>query len=209
MKLLFATGNEYKYLLMKDRLKNLKDIEIVIPKMLGISINVIEDGITPEKNAIKKATSYYNELHMPVIAEDSALYIDKFSESDQPGLFVKRVNGKENLTDEEILDYYIQKLNEYGGESLAGYHTGVCLIDEEGNISSKTIEETKFLLTTKLYDGESKSGGVLEPLSYDLLNKKYFTERTEEDKKRHYEKLDEEYKNLVKNKLLAKKKVTI
>ena len=44
MKLLFATGNQYKYELMKERLKDFSDIEVVIPKMLGININIIEDG---------------------------------------------------------------------------------------------------------------------------------------------------------------------
>ena len=58
MKLLFATGNQYKYELMKERLKEFTDIEVVIPKMLGLNINIIEDGKTPEENAIKKATQY-------------------------------------------------------------------------------------------------------------------------------------------------------
>ena len=202
MKLLFATGNDYKYNLMKERLKSLEEIEVITPKMIGVTIDVVEDGKTPEENAIKKAKSYYNAVHMPVIAEDSALYIDKFSEEDQPGLFVKRVNGREDLTDEEILDYYIKKLTEYGNESLAGYHTGVCLIDSEGNIYSDVIKETKFLLTTKLHKKKSEKGGVLEPLSFDLEANKYFEERTEEDKKKHYEKLDDEYRKLVKTKIL-------
>ena len=79
--------------------------------MLDININVIEDGKTPEENAIKKAKQYYDVAKIPTIAEDSGLYIDKFSEEEQPGLFVKRVNGVEGLSDEEILNYYINKLN--------------------------------------------------------------------------------------------------
>ena len=205
MKLLFATGNQMKYSLMKERLKSLTELEVVTPTMIGINIDVVEDGTTPEENAIKKAKEYYEVAKMPIIAEDSGLYIDKFKEEEQPGLFVKRVNGKEGLSDEEILKYYVDKLNNYGGESLAAYNTGVCLIDEEGNIYSRLLEEEKFLLTSKI-DNTSKyqSGGVLDCISYDLSANKYFTNCTKEDKQKHYEKLDNEYRILVKKYILKK-----
>ena len=205
MKLLFATGNEKKYELMKERLKELKEIELVNPNMLGININVVEDGITPEENAIKKATAYYKVAKISTIAEDSGLYIDKFTSEDQPGLFVKRVNGKEDLSDEEILNYYIFKLNKYGGKSLAAYNTGVCLIDEEGNINSDCIEETKFLLTSEVDEESRGIGGVLDCISYDLDAKKYFPKCTLEDKRKHYEKLDNEYRKLVKKYILKRR----
>ena len=204
MRLLFATGNKTKYELMKERLKELSEIEFVIPSMLGININVIEDGKTPEENAIKKAKQYYDVAKIPTIAEDSGLYIDEFSDDEQPGLFVKRVNGKENLSDEEVLKYYIDKLNKYGGKSLASYHTGVCLIDEEGNIYSELLKETKFLMTSEIRNNNYTSGGILDLISYDLKANKYFTERSEDDKKKHYENLDYEYRKLVKNHILKK-----
>ena len=204
MKLLFGTGNKMKYEMMKERLKELSDIEVIIPKMLDLNLDIVEDGNTPEENAIIKAKAYYEATKLPTIAEDSGLYIDKFSEDEQPGLFVKRVNGIEGLSDEEILNHYISKLNTYGGESLACYHTGVCLIDENGNIHSDIIEEEKFLLTTKVYEGEKVSGGVLECISYDINANKYFSDRNELDKKKHYEKLDNQYRELVKKYILKK-----
>ena len=193
-----------KYEMMKERLKELKDIEVIIPKMLDLNLDIVENGKTPEENAIIKAKAYYEATKLPTIAEDSGLYIDKFSDEEQPGLFVKRVNGIEGLSDEEILKHYIDKLNTYGGESLACYHTGVCLIDEDGNIHSDIIEETKFLLTTKVYEGKKISGGVLECISYDIEANKYFSERNEIDKKKHYEKLDKQYQDLVKKYILKK-----
>ena len=165
MKLLFATGNKMKYELMCERLKPLTDIEVVIPKMLDLNIDIIEDGTTPVENAVKKATQYYEATHMPVIAEDSGLYIDEFSDNEQPGLFVKRVNGKEGLSDEEVINHYIAKLKEHGGKSLAAYHTGVCLIDEDGNIYTELIKETKFLLTSEKNEKEFVSGGCLDCIS--------------------------------------------
>ena len=194
-----------KYELMKERLKSLSEIEVITPKMLDINIDVVEDGLTPEENAIKKAVEYYNVAKIPTIAEDSGLYIDKFSDDEQPGLFVKRVNGVEGLSDDVILKHYIDKLNEHGGSSLASYHTGVCLIDEDGNKYSTELEETKFMLTTEIdTKAVGMSGGVIECISYDIDANKYFSERTEEDKKNHYKKLDNEYRELVKKYILKK-----
>ena len=52
MKLLFATGNQFKKELMIERLKELKDIEVVIPKDLGVNIDVVEDGTTPSRKRL-------------------------------------------------------------------------------------------------------------------------------------------------------------
>lgn len=202
MQLLFATGNEFKFNLMKERLRELKDIELVNPKMLGIKIEVLEDGNTAEENSRKKATAYYEATKIPTISEDSGLFIDKFKRKEQPGLFVKRVNGQDNLTDKEVLNYYIKKLKEYNGRSLAHYFTGVCIIDNDGNLYSDTIEETEFLLTSKKSKKANVKGGILEPISYDLDADKYFDERTEEEKKYHHKELDDRYREIIKKYVL-------
>ena len=207
MKLLFGTGNQFKYELMKDRLKGLKDIEVIIPKMLGISIDVVEDGKTPEENAYKKAKAYYDATKMPTIAEDSGLFIDKFKRDEQPGLFVKRVHGREDLTNEEILDYYIDMLRKYEGRSLAHYYSGVCIINEDGDTCSDVIEETDFLLTTKKCKKVSLKGSILNCISYDLDAEKYFDERNEEEIKEHYQELDDRYRELVNSVLRNNQKV--
>ena len=141
---------------------------------------------------------------MPIIAEDAGLLIDKFSEEEQPRLYVKRVNGIEGLSDEEILNYYIDKLNEYGGKSLAHYYTGVALIDENGNLYSDSIDETEFLLTSKKSETKSLSGGILEPISFDIEANKYFDDRTLKEKENHYKSLNDKYCNLVKKYILKK-----
>ncbi len=197
MKLLHATKNELKYNLMKERLKKFTNIELVNPKMLGINIEVEEDGLTAEENSIKKAKAYYDATKLPTIAEDAGLYIDKFKEEEQPGLFVKRVNGKDNLTDDEIVNYYIDKLKGYNGRSFAHYFTGVAIVDKDGNIHSDTIDETEFLLTAKQCKKVSIKGGILESISFDLDAEKYFDERTKEEEEFHYKDLNEKYCNLV------------
>lgn len=199
MDLLFATGNENKYNLMKRRLSSLDDINVLMPKQIGVKINVVEDGKTAEENAIKKAQEYYNKTGMAVIAEDSGLYVDKFNENMQPGLFVRRVNGREDLTDQEILNYYINCLNMVDGESLAHYQTGVALIDTDGNIYSMTIDEEPFLFTSKMNQKDTVSGGTLDSISYDIKNKKYFNELNNDEKQQRYERIDQETLKLVSN----------
>ena len=202
MQLLFATGNEYKFNLMKERLKEFENIELVSPNMLGVNIDVVEDGTTAEENSIKKARAYYELTKMPTIAEDSGLYIDKFKPYEQPGLFVKRVNGKEGLSDEEVLKYYTDMLKKYEGRSLAHYYSGVCIIDEKGEVYSDTVEEDEFLLTAKECKKVNMKGSVLNRISYDLDAEKYFDERTEEETKFHYKELDDRYRELVKKHVL-------
>lgn len=198
-KLLFATGNSFKFDLMKKRLNVFEDLELISPKDLGVKIEVVEDGITAEENSIKKAKAYYEATKIPTIAEDSGLYIEKFKEEEQPGLFVKRVNGVEGLSDEEIFNYYFNKIKEYGGESKAHYFTGVAIVDENGEVHSNTIAETDFLLTIKLSKNKSLNGGILEPMSIDLQANKYFDEVTPEEKEEHYKELNEIYRKMVKD----------
>ena len=204
MKLLFATGNSFKFALMEERLKELEDIELVSPKMLGVHVDVVEDGKTAEENSIKKAKAYYEATKMPTIAEDSGLYIEKFKESEQPGLFVKRINGVEGLSDEEVFNYYYNKITEYGGESKARYFTGVALVDADGEVHSNTLAEHEFLLTNKLAKTKSLNGGILEPMSFDLKANKYFDDVTKEEKEEHYKELNVVYRDLVKKYILDK-----
>lgn len=200
MKLLFGTGNKNKYLLMKKRLMELSDIELINPSMLDLHLDIVEDGNTPEENAIIKAKAFYDASSIPTIAEDSGLYVEEFTDEEQPGLFVKRVNGIEGLSNEEILSSYLERINNHGGLVHASYHTGVCIIDEEGVVHSTTIKETCFEMTNKV--NYQDNGDVLDSISYDTKANKYFNERTSEDIENHYRKLDTEYKKLVKKYIL-------
>ena len=199
MKLLFATGNENKYELMKRRLKEIEGIEVIMPKHINVKIDVSEDGKTAEENAIKKAKAYYNETKLATIAEDSGLWVENFSEEEQPGLFVKRVNGREDLSDEEILNCYIEKLKNVGGESNARYKTGIAVINEKGEVFSKTVDEELFIFTSNKNDKGYIKGGLLDTISYDPISNKYFNELTEEEKAKRYKYLDEETRNMIRN----------
>ena len=198
MKLLFATGNENKYELMKRRLKELEDVEVIMPKHINVKIDINEDGSTAEENAIKKAKAYYDETKLAVIAEDSGLWVEKFSKKDQPGLFVKRIDGRDDLSDEEILECYIEKIEKAGGKTNARYKTGIAVINQKGELYSKTVDEELFVFTSKKNEKGYIKGGLLDIISYDPINKKYFNELTEEEKSKRYIGIDKEIRNMIK-----------
>ena len=110
--ILFATGNESKVNRFKEKLlergillKSLKDI--------NINLEVEENGKTAIENAEIKAKAYYDVTKITTMAMDDTMYIDDIPEDKQPGVFVRRVNGK-RLNDEEMIEYYTNLVKTYG-----------------------------------------------------------------------------------------------
>lgn len=195
MKLLYATNNNSKIYNMKRRLDNLP-IEIVGPKDLNIKLNVVE-------NAIKKASAYYEATGIPTIAGDSGLYIENIPGEKQPGLFVRRVNGKE-LTDDEMIDYYTKLVDSIGGKTIAYYITGLALVNEDG-IKTIEIEEDKFILTSKISKTNHR-GNPLDVMSIDPNVNKYYTEMSDEDFKNLGQKFDVECLQFISENILKNQK---
>ena len=132
MKLLYATKNNSKIYNMKRRLEGMP-IELLTPNDINIRISVDENGKTPSQNALKKAKAYYEETKIATIAADSGLYISDLPKNKQPGLYVRRINGKE-LTDDEMIDYYSNLMKTIGGAD-AYYLTGLALVTEYGSFT--------------------------------------------------------------------------
>ena len=80
---------------------------------MGRNSIVNENGNTPLENAEIKARAYFETFHMPVFSCDSGLYFDELKDEEQPGIHVRRVNGKE-LSDEEMTEYYASLAKKYG-----------------------------------------------------------------------------------------------
>jgi 8-oxo-dGTP diphosphatase len=178
MKLLYATSNNGKVYNMRRRLRDLP-IEIVVPENLGIKLEINEDGETTIENAIKKAEAYYNHMKMPTIAADSAMYIDGLPEEKQPGLNVRRVNGRE-LSAEEEIEYYSELIEKYGGSREAWFMTGIALITENG-LNAAGIEENRFLLTSERDTLHAWKGNPLDVIRIDLDCHKYYSEMSDEE----------------------------
>ena len=179
--ILFATGNESKVNRFKEKLlergillKSLKDI--------NINLEVEENGKTAIENAEIKAKAYYDVTKITTMAMDDTMYIDDIPEDKQPGVFVRRVNGK-RLNDEEMIEYYTNLVKTYGkdGKLNTKWISGMAII-KDGKISTYTDTTSGYYLV----DTPAKDMIEGYPLSSILVNRKvnkYDIYLSEEDKK--------------------------
>ncbi len=178
--ILFATGNQSKAKrFQKDLLK--KNIEILTLNDVNTTIEVEENGTTAIENALIKARAYANIVNCPVMAMDDTLYLENVPEDKQPGMYVRRVNGR-RLTDEEMIEHYTNLVREYGIDNkiVARWVYGMAIIanDEE---FTYTWNHSDFYLTTQPTE-ITYPGYPLDSISMNPKLNKYFTELTEEDK---------------------------
>lgn len=178
-KVLFATGNESKAKRFKDGLLR-NGIEIITIKDIDEDIEVSEDGKDAIENALIKARAYAKVLDIPVFAMDDSLYIDNIPDDKQPGLYVRRVNGK-RLSDEEMLTYYSNLAHEYGvdGKLTCRWVYGIAVINN-GVEFTYTWSKDDFYIVDKPSD-KIDPGYPLNTISINKKLNKYFTDMTKED----------------------------
>lgn len=175
MKILYGTTNKGKLQAMKKALETfdieligLGDVECELP-------HINENGTTPLENAELKARAYYEAFGMPVFSCDSGLYFDELEENEQPGLHVRRINGKE-LTDDEMIQYYASLAERHGGRITGRYRNAIYFIlDEEHHYSSMdmSIATEPFVLGTVPHT-KRVEGFPLDSLSIDIATGKYY-----------------------------------
>ena len=178
---LFATSNQTKAKRFRKGLLE-KGIETLTLKDINIKLDVEENGKTAIENALIKARAYYEKTHIPTIGMDDTLYIENIADNLQPGLFVRRVNGK-TLNDEEMITYYTNLVKKYGvnGRLNCKWIYGLALIDDEGKESTYTWYKDNFYMV----DVPSKKidpGYPLNSISKYKQIDKYFTDTTDKDK---------------------------
>lgn len=133
MKILYGTTNHGKLLIMEKAMAKV-GLEMIGPTDLGLPLPAItEAGKTPLENSEIKAKAYYAAFHMPVFSCDSGLYFEELPDDEQPGLFVRRVNGKE-LTDDEMIEYYASLAARHGGKLTGRYWNAVCFVYDESHV---------------------------------------------------------------------------
>lgn len=180
-KILFATGNESKAKRFKvGLLKN--NIEIITINDIDKKIDVEENGKDAIQNAIIKARAYSSITDLPVLAMDDNLYIDNIPDDKQPGMFVRRVNGR-RLNDEEMIDYYSNLAHTYGtdGKLTCRWVYGIALICN-GIEKTYTWSKDDFYIVDKPSD-KINPGYPLNTISINKKLNKYFTDITDDDKK--------------------------
>ncbi len=181
-KIVFATSNPTK---AKRFSKGLSayNIDVLSLKDLDIYLDINEDGEDAIENALIKARECFKITNMPSIGMDDSLYLENVPLEKQPGLFVRRVNGK-TLNDDEMLSHYIDLVKQYGvdGKLSCKWIYGLAVIDENGNESTYTWDKDNFYMVD-IASEKINPGYPLNSISKYKLLDKYFTEMTEDDKK--------------------------
>ena len=138
--IVIATHNQAK----KERFKGLfvgmiKDIFILDD--FGITEKPQEHGMTAEENADIKARFYSQKLNLPVFSEDEALYVDFLSLEQQPGVFVRRIEGKDEADDNRLLNYWEGIIAKAPKEKRTGrWHIAYSLALPNGSIKKVAID---------------------------------------------------------------------
>ena len=179
-KILFATGNPTKAKRFSLGLKKY-DIEVLSLKDLNISLDVLENGVDVVDNALIKAKSCFENTGFISMGMDDSLYLEGVPDKLQPGLFVRRVNGK-TLNDQEMIEHYVSLVKKYGnnGKLNCKWIYGLAVIDEFGNEHTYTWEKSDFYMVD-VPSIKVNPGYPLNSISkYKVINK-YFTEVTNDE----------------------------
>ena len=181
-KIIFATSNETKSKRFSKGLKEL-GIEVLSLNDINIKLDVEENGSTAIENALIKARECYKKTNMPSMGMDDTLYMENVPEDKQPGLFVRRVNGK-TLTDEEMIEYYTNLVKEYGKEGRINckWIYGLAVINEKGEESTYSFSKDNFYMVSSRSD-KINPGYPLNSISKYKKLDKYFTDVTLDDMK--------------------------
>ena len=180
-KVLFATENESKARrFRKGLLEN--NIEIITINDIDKKVNIEENGKNAIENALIKANAYAKTQELPVFAMDDNLYIEDIPEDKQPGMYVRRVNGK-RLNDNEMIQYYSNLAHQYGkdGKLTCKWVYGIAVI-KNGKEFTYTWNKEDFYIVDKPSD-KINPGYPLDTISINKKLNKYFTDITEDDKK--------------------------
>lgn len=160
--------------------------------------DVLEDGKTPEENAIKKATIYAKAINKPVLSMDISLYLDGVREGEQPKTNVRRIpNHDSRPTDEEILKYYSNLIQKYGGNITGKWYFAMCYAFPDGTIKQATTKSEDRIFTNIVCE-KRMSGYPLESLQIDQKLGKYIVEMSEDEQKKFWQKsIGKELKELL------------
>lgn len=141
MKILIGTKNSAKFNRYKTILSQMLDLEVLSLRDIYITLPIIiEDGMTAEENASKKARAYAKSTGLPTLSVDEALYMGGLSPEQQPGTNVRRYMEKE-LTDDELLNLYLEIIKNIPPENrTATWIFAICLVLPNGQEFSEKVQ---------------------------------------------------------------------
>lgn len=177
MQLIFATHNPGKVIEMKQILLGLP-FEVMSADDAGVHEDVVEDGMTFEENALKKARFVSQQTGQWSVADDSGLSIDALDGA--PGVFSARWAG-EGATGEQIVAYTLKELEGVPEHRRsAWFESAAALVAPDGQewVFTGKVEGTIPL---------EPRGAARPKLPYDVIfipegHTKTFAEMTDEEK---------------------------
>lgn len=131
--LLLATTNPGKLTELRSLLaEHTPWIRPLDPAMLGIRLEVVEDGATYAENAARKALAYYRASYLPVLADDSGLEVEALNGA--PGLHSARYDPAPDATSASRRARLLAALQPYPRPWRAAFHCTLAIADRQGNL---------------------------------------------------------------------------
>lgn len=179
-KLVIATKNPAKVNYYKTILNEIAE-EIVGLNDFGSIEIPHEHGSTAEENAEIKAKYYALKTGLPSFSEDEALYVDFLDESEQPGTYVRRINGKDEVDDDQLLKHWEDIVSTVPIENRTGkWRIAYCICTPDGKVKTVGLDHPImfFSPTSKI----RMPGWPMSSLNGSTLFKKPHSEYTDEER---------------------------
>lgn len=132
LKILVATANRGKLHEIQALLADLP-FTLLIPRDLGLDLEVAETGDTYAVNAALKATAFARHAGLLTLADDSGLEVDALG--GLPGVRSARFSPLPHATDADRRRYLLQQLGEAGRPWTAHFHCTVALAEPDGGVT--------------------------------------------------------------------------
>jgi len=188
-KIVIATHNPAK----KERFKELFVgivREIFILDDFSITEKPQEHGMTAEENVEIKAKFYSEEINLPVFSEDEALYVDFLPLEKQPGVFIRRIEGENDMDDDRLFSYWEKIIAGVPEEKRTGrWHVAYSLAFPRGLIKTVVLDHEILF-----FSPSSKikiPGWPMSSLEGPIKFKKPHSELTDFERKEYNEKTNQ------------------
>lgn len=184
MKILLATSNGGKIERFKKLLTHTNlDIELFTPKELSIEIlDVEENGETLAENAEIKARAYLGKVEMPILANDTGVYVEGEGFIDAPKREALGVD-ESTLTPEEIteklLSFWKNVATKHGGKVDAAWVEAFVVIYPDGSV--KRADSRREVVLTDQEFGKAHPQMPVRALYYSKTTNKPAIQHTEEE----------------------------
>jgi len=131
MKLLLATNNAGKLEEMQVLLRS-ESVELLVPRDLGISLDVAETGSSYLENATLKARAFAQASGLLALADDSGLEVDALG--GKPGLYSARFAPQEGANDADRRAYLVEQLLSFPQPWQARFVSVIVLAKPQGTL---------------------------------------------------------------------------